>query len=124
MKAWLIGTVVLFCLALPAPAEETPAWARDAVEKLQQQGFLQGYPGGQLNGHRAMTRYEVSQLLNRVQADDQEQHASYATRDSLRELQKSAESVRDSLDSLGSSDLEKRVDALELRLDKLGRPEL
>lgn len=125
MKRPLIAAFAVLCLGFaPLQAEEPPAWARDAVQKLQQEGLLQGYGNGQLSGHRAITRYELSELLNRVEARDAGQDANFATQAELSELQKSAQAVRESLDRLGSDDLEGRVHRLELRLNELGRPEL
>lgn len=117
--------MVVLCLALPVrAADETPPWARDAVEQLQKANLLEGYPGGNLNGHRAMTRYELVELLNRVEARDQQQHADLATQQDLTSLQKSAEAVREQLDQLGVSDLERKVDELQLRVDDVNNPGL
>lgn len=125
MKHLLTGFVIAASLMVPArAADEPPAWARDAVETLQREGLLEGYPGGHLDGYRAMTRYELSELVNRVQQRDQQQHANYATRQDLQELRQSAEAVRDQMDQLDGSSLERQVDELQQRVDEMGRPGL
>ncbi len=125
MKSFLTGALVALCLALPVrAADDTPPWARDAVEQLRAAHLLEGYPGGSLNGHRAMTRYELVELLNRVEARDQEQNDDLATRQDLSDLQKSAETMRQQLDQLGGSDLERRVDELQLRVNEVNNPGL
>jgi len=45
-------------------------WAYNAINKLSQAGIIEGYPSGQYNGGRAMTRYEfavaIARLLDRI----------------------------------------------------------
>lgn len=124
MRICLAIALTALCLALPLQAEEPPAWVRDAVEKLRQEGLLQGYPDGQMNGQKAITRYELVQLLDRIEARDAQQDADFASQSDLEDLKKTATTVRDSLDGLGPDDLESRVYEMELRLNELGRPEL
>lgn len=53
-----------------APAEypDVPLdhWAYPAINKLSQAGVLEGYPSGQYNGGRAMTRYEFAVAIARL----------------------------------------------------------
>jgi hypothetical protein len=41
-------------------------WAYDAVEQLAAKGILEGYPNGTFKGNRAMTRYEIAQMVARM----------------------------------------------------------
>ena len=60
--------------AVPAfaanPFSDVPMnhWAYDAVEQLAAKGILEGYPNGTFKGNRAMTRYEIAQMV--VASDD------------------------------------------------------
>lgn len=53
-----------------APAEypDVPLdhWAYPAINKLSQAGVLEGYPNGQYQGNRAMTRYEFAVAIARL----------------------------------------------------------
>lgn len=53
-----------------APAEypDVPLdhWAYNAINKLSQAGVLEGYPNGQYQGNRAMTRYEFAVAIARL----------------------------------------------------------
>jgi hypothetical protein len=44
-------------------------WAYDAVEQLAAKGILEGYPNGTFKGNRAMTRYEIAQMVARMMAN-------------------------------------------------------
>ena len=44
----------------------TDHWAYEAINKLQQDGVLIGYPDGTFSGKRAVTRYEFATALARV----------------------------------------------------------
>ena len=41
-------------------------WAYDAINKLSAAGVIEGYPSGQYNGGRAMTRYEFAVAIARL----------------------------------------------------------
>ncbi len=66
----LLVTVADRAAAQPQPGNTVPFahWAYDAVEYLVDQGVFRGYPEGQFNGDRPLTRYEfavtISQLLD------------------------------------------------------------
>ena len=66
----LLGTVADRAAAQPQPGNTVPFahWAYDAVEYLVDSGVFRGYPEGQFNGDRPLTRYEfavtISQLLD------------------------------------------------------------
>jgi heat shock factor-binding protein 1 len=50
------------------PFQDVPAnhWAADDVRFLVDQGIIEGVPGGQFQGERAPSRYEVATMLSRA----------------------------------------------------------
>ncbi|GMU58075.1 MAG: hypothetical protein AMXMBFR33_72210 [Candidatus Xenobia bacterium] len=122
MNRWTVAAALLISLLLPARAQEAPPWAQEAVETLKEQGIMRGYPDGSVNGARGITRYELVELLDRVDQLDQSLHAQAASNQSLQELQQSLDQARQSLDALGGNPLDSRVEHLQLRLEELGRP--
>jgi len=71
----ILGAVVLLAIALgPAfaaaaqPFSDVPRdhWAYNAIERLSQQGVLEGYPDGTFKGKRTMTRYEFAVAIARI----------------------------------------------------------
>lgn len=122
MKRCTVAVALLVSLLLPAWAEEAPPWAQEAVKTLKEQGIMRGYPDGSVHGSRGITRYELAELLDRVQEQDQSLHGQAVSRDSLQELQQAVDQTRESLDELGGNQLDDRVDRLQLRLEELGRP--
>ncbi len=57
--------------ALPAvagPFTDVPTdhWAYDAIDKLQAEGFVEGYPDGTFRGNRSFTRYEMAMVVARI----------------------------------------------------------
>ena len=50
------------------PFQDVPAghWAADDVRFLVEQGIIEGVPGGQFQGERAPSRYEVATMLSRA----------------------------------------------------------
>jgi len=74
--AYLLVVVVLL-LAAPAfaqgPFNDVPTdhWSYDAVNKLQKEGIVIGYPDGTFGGKRAMSRYEFATAIARMLPADQ-----------------------------------------------------
>ncbi len=68
----------------------TGHWAQDAVSTLAAQGLLRGYSDGAFKGDRAMTRYEVAEVIDQLLSLDEGQHrqlfASRARTDELRQM--------------------------------------
>lgn len=67
----LACVVALLALALPAfagPFTDVPTdhWAYDAIDKLQAEGFVEGYPDGTFRGNRSFTRYEMAMVVARI----------------------------------------------------------
>jgi len=69
--------IILACLAamlamaIPAmagPFTDVPTdhWAYDAIDKLQAEGFVEGYPDGTFRGNRSFTRYEMAMVVARI----------------------------------------------------------
>ena len=68
----VVAAASLVAVAAPAfaanPFSDVPMnhWAYDAVEQLAAKGILEGYPNGTFKGNRAMTRYEIAQMVARM----------------------------------------------------------
>lgn len=54
--------------AVAGPFTDVPThhWAYDAVDKLQTEGFVEGYPDGTFRGNHAFTRYEMAMVVARI----------------------------------------------------------
>ena len=99
-------------VSLANPFADVPAdhWAYDAVNELAADGIIEGYEGSTFAGDKAITRYEMAQLVARAMANcDGADAADKATIDKL------ATEFSTELDSLGVrvDDLEKKVDGLK-----------
>ena len=67
----LVLSMLALVLALPAfagPFTDVPTdhWAYDAIDKLQAEGFVEGYPDGTFRGNRSFTRYEMAMVVARI----------------------------------------------------------
>ncbi|MCR5661786.1 MAG: S-layer homology domain-containing protein [bacterium] len=126
LTAGLITAAALAAPAMAAPLfPDVPDnhWATDAVKTLAAKGVIEGYPDGTFKGDRASTRWEVAMVVARLLAKMEQEHASFATKAELDELQRLAESLRSELDALGVrvGDLEKKTAELDLRVSELER---
>lgn len=121
----------VFALSIAAPAFAAPLfpdvpenhWARDAVATLAAKGIVEGYPDGTFKGDRAATRWEVAMVVARLLAKMEHEHATFATKAELAELQKLVDALRSELDALGVrvTKLEDQVAKLDLRVSELER---
>lgn len=71
--AYLLVIAVLLCAApvfAQGPFNDVPTdhWAYDAVNQLQKDGIIIGYPDGTFGGKRAMSRYEFAVAIARLAA--------------------------------------------------------
>lgn len=73
MKKWLILLVMALVVALASPVMAGPFvdvpeghWAYDALEKMADRGFIEGYPDGTFQGKRPITRYEIAIIVARL----------------------------------------------------------
>lgn len=129
MKTTVAAAV--FTLGLAAPAFAAPLfpdvpenhWARDAVATLAAKGIVEGYPDGTFKGDRNATRWEVAMMVARLLGQMEQEHATFATKAELAELQKLVDALRSELDALGArvGTLEDKVDKLDLRVSELER---
>jgi hypothetical protein len=67
----LACTAAMLALTLPVfagPFTDVPTdhWAYDAIDKLQAEGFVEGYPDGTFRGNRSFTRYEMAMVVARI----------------------------------------------------------
>ena len=94
--------------ALANPFSDVPAdhWAYDAIDQLAADGVIEGYNDGTFAGDKAITRYEMAQIVARAMANcEGADAADKATVDKL------AAEFSAELDSLGV-----RVDAIEKKV--------
>ena len=121
----------VFTLGVAAPAFAAPLfpdvpenhWARDAVATLAAKGIVEGYPDGTFKGDRNATRWEVAMIVARLLGQMEQEHATFATKAELAELQKLVDALRSELDALGArvGTLEDKVENLDLRVSELER---
>lgn len=121
----------VFALGMAAPAFAAPLfpdvpenhWARDAVATLAAKGIVEGYPDGTFKGDRSATRWEVAMVVARLLAKMEQEHATFATKAELAELQKLVDALRSELDALGVrvTKLEDDVQKLDMRVSELER---
>ncbi|MBQ9423543.1 MAG: S-layer homology domain-containing protein, partial [Pyramidobacter sp.] len=113
MKKMLAVAAAASLAAAPAfaanPFSDVPMnhWAYDAVEQMAAKGILEGYPNGTFKGNRAMTRYEIAQMVARMMAKG----VGGADAD---QLQKLIDEFAPELEALGV-----KVDGFDGRLSKL-----
>ena len=98
--------------ALANPFADVPAdhWAYDAVDQLVADGVIEGYANGAFDGEKAITRYEMAQMVARAMANcEGADAADKATIDKL------AAEFSTELDALGVrvDNLEKKVAGLK-----------
>lgn len=98
-------------VSLANPFADVPAdhWAYDAISELAADGIIEGYKDGTFSGDKAITRYEMAQLIARAMANcDGADTADKAT------IGKLAAEFSTELDTLGV-----RVDNLEKKVADL-----
>lgn len=148
-KTILVVMVLLLATPLLAqgPFNDVPTdhWAYDAVNKLQKDGIVIGYPDGTFGGKRAMSRYEfataIARILPMLSADTSQfatkselQNAiagikipempdmsKFATKSDLDAIKKLVDEFRDEIAALGVDvdALKRDVAALCARVDAL-----
>ncbi len=121
----------LFGLGLALPAWSAPLfpdvpqdmWARDAVATLAAKGLVEGYPDGTFKGDRNASRWEVAQVVARLLAQLENEHATLATKAELAELEKLSQALQGELQALGArtKTLEEKVLNLDQRVNELER---
>ena len=133
----LACTIALLALALPVtagPFTDVPTdhWAYDAIDKLQSEGFVEGYPDGTFRGNRSFTRYEMAMVVARIwdrlvwELDQIELDTSNLVtydefQDELDLIYDLMDEFADELENLGvrMDDVEDRLGSLESRVDNL-----
>jgi len=132
----LVLAILALGIALPAfagPFTDVPTdhWAYDAIDKLQAEGFVEGYPDGTFRGNRSFTRYEMAMVVARIwdrlvsELNAREVQVPEVTQAELDDVIAMLEDLRAEfqaeLDAMGIrlTDLENRMTAAEGRLDAL-----
>lgn len=111
LTAFLIAGMTSTSFAAANPFSDIPAnhWALKSLNKLAAEGIIEGYEDGTYRGDRAITRYEMAQMVARALAKTPKTTISSSNR---AELDKLAAEFRDELDNLGI-----RIDELEKHSD-------
>jgi len=135
LLACMIGLLAMALPAFAGPFTDVPTdhWAYDAIDKLQAEGFVEGYPDGTFRGNRSFTRYEMAMVVARIwdrlvqelgELQDVDMDG-YATLDDLDDVIDMMDDLRDEfmeeLEMLGMrvDDLEGRMADAEGRLSNL-----
>lgn len=68
-------------LAETTPFSDVPAnhWAYTAIQQLQADGLIEGYPGGYFKGNRPLTRYELAVAVARLDKNVKDKLAALQT---------------------------------------------
>lgn len=124
MKKSLLGMLLLGQLSQVASAEPAPEWAQDAVDTLQQQGIVRGYPDGSLKGDRPTSRDELAELIERLDQERLKGEAGLAPRTDLDGLRQETQGALDELETLETrvDNLEQGTEQLQQRRDEVRRP--
>jgi len=150
---FFVLAALVFATAIPVFAQgpftdvPTDHWAYDAVNLLQKDGYVIGYPDGTFGGKRAITRYEFAVAIARIIAaipppttlpptvtpppavdlsdyvkrSDLPDFSKFATKDDLLALRRLIDEFRDELAALGVDvdALKRDVAALDCRVTAL-----
>ena len=98
-------------------------WAEDAVANLAAKGLVEGYPDGTFKGDRACSRWELAMVIARFLAKNDQEHASFATKDELEQLKSLVREFSDELEAIGVrvTNLEDQYQRLDTRVNELER---
>ncbi|MGV8121785.1 MAG: S-layer homology domain-containing protein [Candidatus Xenobiia bacterium LiM19] len=98
-------------------------WAEDAVANLAAKGLVEGYPDGTFKGDRACSRWELAMVIARFLAKNDQEHASFATKDELEQLRSLVREFSDELEAIGVrvTSLEDQYQRLDTRVNELER---
>ncbi len=123
--------LILFMLLMPSYTSAAPLfgdvpsghWAGDAVANLAAKGLVEGYPDGTFKGDRACSRWELAMVIARFLAKNDQEHATFATKDELEQLKSLTKEYIDELEAIGVrvTNLEEQYDRLDTRVDELER---
>lgn len=131
MKRQIAGLVLamflVYLLAVPAGAAplfpDVPDnhWARDAVADLASKGIIEGYPSGTFKGDRAVTRWEMALMIQRLLAKMSAEHAKFAAKADLEALRALVNEYKDELNAIGVrvTNLEEHYRGLDMRTREL-----
>lgn len=95
--------------AAPLMTEEYPLWVQDAVKTLRQQGLISA---GCLTD-QALTRGDLSPLLNQIFQRQEAEEARLASKSDLHEIRHLMETLMQ-----GANHLNQQVDQQEIQVDK------
>mgnify|MGYP000607279039 CR=1 FL=1 len=119
---FVFAAIVVLALAYTAVAapmfRDVPPdhWAYEAIDYLQQQGVVEGYPDGTFRGNRSFTRYEMGMVIARIYSkfEDYMESKPEADWEGINaRLDRLSNEFKDELASMGV-----RIDQLEGQVNK------
>ncbi len=78
LAATLLAAILAPASAAAPPDVSPGHWSYEAVRDLAEKGIVLGYPDGQFLGDRALTRYEMATLIQRILRQLDDMHANHA----------------------------------------------
>jgi hypothetical protein len=125
----LVAGVLLAAPAQAGPFTDVPTdhWAYEAIDMLQSEGIVEGYPDGTFKGNRSFTRYEMAMVVARLytRLNTQQDLSDYVTDEEFNEYKAMVQALMDEfqgdLDEVNNrlDELNGRVDGLEDRVSAL-----
>lgn len=119
----LLGGVLWAAPAFAGPFTDVPTdhWAYDAIDMLQSEGIVEGYPDGTFKGNRSFTRYEMAMVVARLYTKlkgMQGPTGDFATKQEFDEYKSMVDALMDEFKG-DIADLKNRTSALENKVDGL-----
>ena len=117
----LLAAFTLFCasFAAAAPFNDVPKdhWAYEAIEKLVQNGYMDGFADDTFRGRKVLTRYEIALTLAKIltKVEDVESSGGVISPKDAEVIKSLATEFREELNTLGAkvNNLDQRVTELE-----------
>lgn len=121
----LAGALLAGILAVPAfagPFSDVPTdhWAYDAIDMLQSEGIVEGYPDGTFKGNRSFTRYEMAMVVARLytRLSPGNEPAPGVTQEQFDEYKRLVDALMDEFRS-ELDEMQDQIDGLDSRVDGL-----
>jgi hypothetical protein len=117
----ILAAFSLFCVsfAAAAPFNDVPKdhWAYEAIEKLVQNGYMDGFADDTFRGRKVLTRYEIALTLAKIltKVEDVESSGGVISPKDAEVIKSLATEFREELNTLGAkvNNLDQRVTELE-----------
>ncbi len=117
----MLAAFTLFCasFAAAAPFNDVPKdhWAYEAIDKLVQNGYMDGFADDTFRGRKVLTRYEIALTLAKIltKVEDVESSGGVISPKDAEVIKSLATEFREELNTLGAkvNNLDQRVTELE-----------